>query len=103
MKLYLIVVLISLISLSISQNGCVLSTPNASKKNCNSALSDSDKTAGFKYCCYQEYENVKACVPYTQDLYDAIGKAKKSDIKGKIECKSAYLKLGLLGLVIFAL
>ena len=102
MKLYLLVVLISLISLSISQNTCAL-TASPSKSTCNSALSESDKKSGFKYCCYQEIESVKVCVPYTQDLYDAIGKAKKSDIKGTIECKSTYLKLGLLGLVIFAL
>ena len=102
MKLYLLVVLISLISLSISQNSCIL-TASPSKETCNSALSESDKTSKFKYCCYQEYESLKTCVPYTQDMYDAIGKAKKSDIKGKIECKSTYLKLGLLGLVLFAL
>ena len=104
MKLYVLVVLISLIGLSISQNSCLL-TASPSKKTCNAALSESDKASQYqyKYCCYTEYESLKACVPYTQDMYDAIGKAKKSDIKGKIECKSTFLKLGLLGLVIFAL
>ena len=86
-----------------SLDGC-LYVDNPSKKNCNSGLSDSDKSSSFKYCCYVDTKGVKNCVPYTQEMYDAIGKAKKSDYKDAgitIECFSSYLKMSLLSLLLF--
>ena len=102
MKIFLIVILSTLIHLAFSQSNCLTATTSAAKKNCNSVeFSEAEKTAGYKYCCYVEYESSKACVPYNQDLYDAIGKTKKSDIKGKIECNSSYLKIFLISLILF--
>lgn len=101
MKIFLIVILSTLMHLAFSQSNCLTAT-SPSKKNCNSVeFSEAEKTAGFKYCCYVEYDSTKACVAYNQDLYDAIGKTKKSDIKGKIECNSSYLKIFLISLILF--
>ena len=36
-------------------------------------------------------------------MYDAIGKADKKDISGKIECYSPFIKLTMLGLLFLAL
>ena len=101
MKLYIIIVLGFLVTLTISD---CFGTASPSKENCNKAqLSDTEKnTASAKYCCYQEYNGQSLCVPYSQDSYDKIGKAKKSEI-GTIECYSSYLKLGFLGIILFNL
>ncbi len=100
MKLYIIIVLGFLVTLTISD--CSL-TASPSKENCNKAqLSDTEKAHSFKYCCYQETNGNPACIPYTQEMYDAIGKAKKSELP-TIECYSSYLKLGFLGIILFNL
>ena len=103
---YQIILLLFLLSY-ISSEDCIKISPSK-QKDCNEKLSDSDKANGYKYCCYVEANNVKGCLPYTQDEYDAIGKAKEnsnSDVKvdGKIECKSVYLTFGLLNLLLFFL
>ena len=97
MKLYIIIVLGFLITLTISD--CA-TTQSPSKKSCNEAtLSANEKNSlSAKYCCYQEINGNSLCVPYSQQAYDAIGKAKKSDI-GTIECYSSYLQLGFIGIM----
>ena len=101
MKLYIIIVLGFLVTLTISD---CFGTASPSKENCNKAqLSDYEKTSlSAKYCCYQETNGNSACIPYTQEMYDAIGKAKKSELP-TIECYSSYLKLGFLGIILFNL
>lgn len=86
-----------------SLDGCIF-IENPSKKNCNSGLTDADKALNYKYCCYVDTKGAKTCVPYTKEMYDAIGKAKKSEYKDAgvtIECFSSYLKMSLLSLLLF--
>ena len=86
-----------------SYDSCAL-IDNPSKKNCNGGLSDTDKASNYKYCCYVDTKGHKNCLPYTKDMYDAIGKAKKSEYKDAgvtIECFSSYLKMSLLSLLLF--
>ena len=111
MKLNYIIVLGFLIAFSLSDDeACVTLNRNpTSKKDCNGKLSQAEKDSNFKYCCYVESGDYKQCIAYTQEMYDFIGKAKSesssttttSSAKGKIECNSSYLKLGLLSLLFF--
>ena len=77
------------------KSDCIGTDP--SKKNCNgvTTFSQAEKAINAKYCCYQDFEGTKSCVPLSQESYDQIGKG-KGDFKGKIECNSSYLQLGLL-------
>lgn len=103
MKLLQIFLVIALFGFIFSTDCALIQNPTK-KKDCNEKLSENDKTIGFKYCCYLEVESMKTCSPLTQEGYDAIGKAKKSDdssskVKGKIECQSLFLKFALINLV----
>ena len=104
MKIFQILLVIALFGFIFSTYCNQIQNP-AKKKDCNDNLSEDDKAAGIKYCCYLEVDNSKACVGFTQEAYDEIGKAKKSDdnssskSKGKIECQSLFLKFALINLV----
>ena len=110
MKLNYIIVLGFLIAFSISdETNCLLISNPSSKKDCNEKLSTWDKENNYKYCCFYQIGDDKSCIPYTQEMYDFIGEAKKassgqttaSNVKAKLECNSSYLKLGLLSLLFF--
>ena len=66
-------------------------------------LSQEEKKQSYKYCCFIEASSAKACMPYTQEMYDAIGKADTKDLPGNIECYSPFIKLTMLGLLFLAL
>ena len=107
MNIYQILLVLALFEFSISTSCAEIANPTK-KKDCNGNLSEDDKAAGIKYCCYLEAGSLKMCSPFTQEAYDAIGKAKKesnsnsgssSGEKGKIECQSLYLKFALINLL----
>ena len=105
MKIFQILLVIALFGFIFSTDCDDIQNPTK-KKDCNEKLSEDDKTAGIKYCCYLEVGNNRACMGFTQDAYDEIGKAKKSSDdsssskeKGKIECQSLFLKFALINLV----
>ena len=112
MKLYQIDLLLLFISYVYADTDCVLIANPTKKSDCNEKLSEADKNKNIKYCCYVEVgDTYKQCLPYTQEDYDAIGKAKKestttissSDVKGKIECTTQYLTFGIISLLFFLL
>ena len=103
MKFNQIYILALIIILAYAEDSCLGKLNPSSKKDCNGVLSQAEKNQSFKYCCYTEANSVKVCVPYTQEMYDAIGKADKKDISGKIECYSPFIKLTMLGLLFLAL
>ena len=113
MKLYQIALLLFFISYVYTDTDFMFIANPTKKSDCNEKLSEADKKNNIKYCCYVEVgDTLKSCVPYTQENYDLIGKAKKessttssssSDVKGKIECTTQYLTLGIISLLFFLL
>ena len=90
------------------------------KKDCNNAISDTVKDADY-YCCFVEYkfenkpsvgdQEGKYCVFYDKTLYDKVKdtvdelkddaeKAGNKFKKLKIKCQSAYLKMGVITLIL---
>ena len=108
MNIYQILLVLASFELSISTNCAEIVNPTK-KKDCNGYVSEDDKAAGIKYCCYLEVDNNKGCMGITQEAYDSIGKSKKeakdsdnkSSSKGKIECQSLYLKSALIYILLF--
>ena len=108
MKIHQILLVIALFGFIISTDCDDIENPTK-KKDCNGKLSEDDKAAGIKYCCYLEVDNNKGCMGITQEAYDSIGKSKsesnnsdnKSSSKGKIECQSLYLKSALIYILLF--
>ena len=100
---------------------CASKSPSK-KKDCNDIYDDDLQKAGY-HCCYvyQKYKNeisgqkeFKTCTPIDKEYYDSIGdnwdtiKKTAEDAakqlgnelkKYKIQCKSSFLKIGLIGLV----
>ena len=111
MKLYQIALLLFIVSYVYTDTDCNLISNPTKKSDCNEKLSAADKANKIEYCCYAEVGELKACVGYTKELYDAIGEAKKSSsssdtsssVKGKIECNSQYLTFGVITLLLYLL
>lgn len=114
MKLYQIALFLLLVSYVYSADtDCILIANPSKKADCNEKLSETDKNVlKYTHCCYQEFGDLKSCVPVTQEGFEAIGKSDKStntakqvasDIHYKIECNSQYITIGIINLLFFLL
>lgn len=111
MKLYQIALLLFIVSYVYTDTDCILIANPTKKSDCNEKLSETDKKNKIEYCCYVEAGDLKACVGYTKEQYDAIGEAASnsdsssttSNVKGKIECNSQYLTFGVITLLLYLL
>ena len=90
-------------------------TTSSTKEEClKSELDEDEKELGYQYCCFMK-DDFKytdgACVPLTKPQYKNIKDFIKSHemidqpppVNGIIECKSFYLKIGLLSLIFLLL
>lgn len=73
-------------------------------------FSDDDKNSRYEYCCYLEDGDDKSCVPLTKYQYENIKDyAKIQKLTGpvsedaKIDCKSLYLEISLLSILLLLL
>ena len=103
MKFYHFVLLAILITYI--NTDCYGKTGVSKKGDCHDSLSDTEKKT-YSHCCYQEDENGnKECVPVTKEYFDSIEKltqaSKEAGIesKGKFDCASSYVNIGLLSLL----
>lgn len=108
MKLLLFLVLLSLIAFNKTEDQCSnLYIPASGPKDCENrykAFGDSS------YCCYIEgdyinIKNVKSCLNIPEESYKDIDKFieesnKNHNIK-KLDCKSFYLHLSFINLILF--
>ena len=84
----------------------------AKKEDCKAENLDenSEKKIGYEYCCYIENGDNKSCEPLTKYQYDNIKDyAKIMKLMGpvsedaKIDCKSLYLEISLLSILLLLL
>ena len=80
------------------------------KKDCKDRLTDSDKNAGYSYCCFVEIKDgAKGCWKLTKDNYNNIKdyiKHEEEGMDGKVKtlyCNSLFLKLGFMNILFFLL
>ena len=99
---------------------CNAKTSPSKAKDCNNAISDTVKDSNY-YCCFIEYkfkekpsygdQEGKSCSFFTKEAYDKVKEtvdetkdaAEKNGNKLKkynIKCKSAYLKMGIITLIL---
>jgi len=109
MKFYIIIFVSFLLSIYSAEKCDVERSSGSSAKDCNKY----EKEDGFPYCCYYKIkgddgEN-EGCIPLTKDNYDKIKDYIKTiennehvDIK-KLDCKSIYLELSILGFIFLLL
>ena len=111
MKMSIIIfIFLSFISYAI-QAACGINDPKSAADCKDETLTDTQKNKGYVKCCFQEAknnENIKECIPITENQGKKLGSYIKEAEKlvhyayeYSIDCKSSYLKAGLVLLISF--
>ena len=124
MKLTVLVICLFLLGANCSTDTSVCTGLPSKAKDCNKLYDKDTNKAGY-YCCYYHVkykksylgvDEIKTCVSYTQEMYDAIEdgwddskKALEKTIKAidsdnklekyEIKCQSSFIKIGFICVV----
>ena len=109
MKIFQIILFTTLVIFI--HNTCTKLSDVTSYRECHNRELNALEKIGASYCCYyytvDGSDEVKRCLPYSQNQYDNIQDTINSiestlGVKVKsLDCKSSYLQIGLLGLLLF--
>ena len=100
-----------MIDISVSSTACEIDVKASNLKDCENL--DLDEDEDEKYCCFvkgeMDGEELNSCIPITESHYKDLDQTKKlieADFKAKIDildCKSYYLQVGLINLILLIL